>query len=361
MGEDMSAEPSTISFLRRRGLLTAFVALAACDGDTTPIVKEESLQLAPTNPAGAGLRQGVAAAPGTAAGKDPDYKLGANDRLRITVFGQPTLTGEYTLDGNGVLAFPLIGNVPANGVTTSELQKAIAAKLEPDYLVNPNVSAEVITRRPFFVIGEVQKPGNYSYVTSLTAINAVAMAGGFTRRARKNDFYVRRAAADGQTGSYRSPFRHDTAARRHPRSSRTAVLMAYASDPSSSPGRRRVALRAVPPTPHYMAAEPVARLAPPAAEEQGFLETIRKLWRRRGLIAALHAGAGRGCDRRRLVDALLLCLRGESPGRRPVGTSAQRRIAHRRCQPGCGTRPKRGLHPAVAQHRQAGDRPVEAS
>jgi protein involved in polysaccharide export with SLBB domain len=193
----MSAEPSAISFLRRRGLLTAVFALAACDGDSTPIVKEggESLQLAPTNAPGGGLRQGAPAA----AGKDPDYRLGANDRLRITVFGQPTLTGEYTLDGNGVLAFPLIGNVPANGVTTSQLQQAIAAKLAPDYLVNPNVSAEVITRRPFFVIGEVQKPGNYSYVTSLTAINAVAMAGGFTRRARKNDFYIRRTAADGQT------------------------------------------------------------------------------------------------------------------------------------------------------------------
>ncbi len=190
-----------MSFLRRRGLLTAVFALAACDGDTTPIVKEsgESLQLAPTNAPGGGLRQNGTAAAGAATSKDPDYKLGANDRLRITVFGQPTLTGEYTLDGNGVLAFPLIGNVPANGVTTSQLQQAIAAKLAPDYLVNPNVSAEVITRRPFFVIGEVQKPGNYTYVTSLTAINAVAMAGGFTRRARKNDFYVRRTAADGQT------------------------------------------------------------------------------------------------------------------------------------------------------------------
>jgi polysaccharide export outer membrane protein len=92
----------------------------------------------------------------------------------------------------------LIGNVPAEGVTTSQLQKAIAAKLEPDYLVNPNVSAEVVTRRPFYVIGEVQKPGNYSYVTSLTAINAVAMAGGFTRRARKNEFYIRRLAPNGQ-------------------------------------------------------------------------------------------------------------------------------------------------------------------
>jgi protein involved in polysaccharide export with SLBB domain len=197
----MSAEPSAISFLRRRGLLTAVFALAACDGDSTPIVKEggESLQLAPTNAPGSGLRPGGPATAGAATGKDPDYRLGANDRLRITVFGQPTLTGEYTLDGNGVLSFPLIGNIPASGETTSQLQQKIAAKLSPDYLVNPNVSAEVITRRPFYVIGEVQKPGNYSYVTSLTAINAVAMAGGFTRRAKKNDFYIRRTTADGQT------------------------------------------------------------------------------------------------------------------------------------------------------------------
>jgi polysaccharide export outer membrane protein len=177
--------------------LAAFLALAACDGDTTPIVKEsgESLQLAPTNAPGGGLPQGARATSGQAS----DYKLGANDRLRITVFGQPTLTGEYALDGNGVLSFPLVGNVPADGLTTSQLQQAIAAKLEPDYLVNPNVSAEVITRRPFYVIGEVQKPGNYPYQTGITAINAVAMAGGFTRRARKNDFYVRRIDQNGQT------------------------------------------------------------------------------------------------------------------------------------------------------------------
>jgi len=174
----MSAQPSTNGSLRRRGLFIAMFVLAACDGDSTPIV--------PMAAAGVG-------SPGDS------NKLGPNDRLRITVFGQPTLTGEYTLDGNGVLAFPLIGNVPANGVTTSQLQQTIATKLSPDYLVNPNVSAEVITRRPFYVIGEVQKPGNYSYVTSLTAINAVAMAGGFTRRAKKNDFYIRRTSADGQT------------------------------------------------------------------------------------------------------------------------------------------------------------------
>ena len=173
----MSAEPSTIGFLRRRGLFLAMFVLAACDSDPTPIV--------PTAAAGGG-------SPGDS------NKLGPNDRLRVTVFGQPTLTGEYTLDGNGVLAFPLIGNVPANGVTTNQLQQAIAAKLEPDYMLNPNVSAEIVNRRPFYVIGEVQKPGNYPYVSDITAVNAIAMAGGFTRRARKNDFYIRRLEKDGK-------------------------------------------------------------------------------------------------------------------------------------------------------------------
>jgi polysaccharide export outer membrane protein len=195
----MSTDPSTVASLRRRSLLTALLALAACDVDTTPLVQDtpadgESLQLTPTNAPGGGRGRSTSAAGGREAG----YKLGPNDRVRIIVFGQPTLTGEYVLDGNGVLAFPLIGNVQANGVTTSQLQQAIATKLEPDYLHNPSVSAEVLTRRPFYVIGEVHKPGNYPYVTDMTALNAVAMAGGFTYRARKNDFYIKRLDKDGR-------------------------------------------------------------------------------------------------------------------------------------------------------------------
>jgi len=181
----MSAEPSTNGSLRRRGLFFSMFALAACDSDSTPII--------PMAAAG-----GSSPGAGEAVSARDSNKLGPNDRLRITVFGQPTLTGEYTLDGNGVLAFPLIGNVPADGSTTIQLQQAIAAKLEPDFLVNPNVSAEIVTRRPFYVIGEVQKPGNYPYVTDMTAVNAIAMAGGFTRRAKKNDFYIRRLDKDGK-------------------------------------------------------------------------------------------------------------------------------------------------------------------
>jgi protein involved in polysaccharide export with SLBB domain len=163
------------------GLIISVFALAACDSDPTPTVKAtEKPHVAPTS------------------GGDVDYQLGANDRVRIIVFGQPTLTGEYALDGNGVLAFPLIGNVDANGQTTKQLQKAIVSKLDPDYLHNPSVSAEVITRRPFYVIGEVQKPGNFPYVTDMTALNAVAMAGGYTYRARQNSLYIKRLDTNGR-------------------------------------------------------------------------------------------------------------------------------------------------------------------
>ena len=193
----MSADASS-SFvsLRRRSLFVAMFALAACESDPTPIVHENangdgSLNLAPTG--GSGGRGG----PGIG-GRDPDYRLGANDRVRIIVFGQPTLTGEYTLDGNGVLAFPLIGSVNAQGQTTGQVQQAIASRLDPDFLRNPSVSAEVITRRPFYVIGEVQKPGNYPYVTDMTALQAIAMAGGYTYRARQNNLYLKRLDANGR-------------------------------------------------------------------------------------------------------------------------------------------------------------------
>ena len=172
--------------LGRRGLLFSLLALGACgDGDNTPIVpdtpQDAALQLAP------GGRMG-----GHAGASAADYKLGPNDRTRIIVYGQPTLTGEYVLDGNGVLAFPFIGNVPATGLTPAELQRVIADKLNPDYLRNPSVSVEVSSRRPYYVVGEVQKPGSYPFVTDMTVLNAIATAGGQTYRANMGSFYVKR-------------------------------------------------------------------------------------------------------------------------------------------------------------------------
>ncbi len=175
----MPALNATLASLLGRALLLSLLTLGACgDGDDTPIVPDTTSSLAPNR-----VHKGVA---------DSDYKLGPNDRTRIIVYGQPTLTGEYVLDGNGVLAFPLIGNVPANGMTPAQLQHTIASKLDPDYLRNPSVSVEVSSRRPFYVVGEVQKPGSYPYVTDMTVLTAVATAGGQTYRANMGRFYVKR-------------------------------------------------------------------------------------------------------------------------------------------------------------------------
>jgi protein involved in polysaccharide export with SLBB domain len=171
---------SFANFLRI-GALAAALALGACgDGDRTPIVQDMSNGQA-LSLTGTGGRS-----------TSTDYRLGPNDRTRIIVFGQPTLTGEFQLDGNGVLAYPLIGNVDARGMTPAELQATIAQRLDKDWVHNPSVSVEVSNRRPFYVVGEVQKPGSYPYVTDMSVLNAVATAGGQTYRANMSDFYIKR-------------------------------------------------------------------------------------------------------------------------------------------------------------------------
>ena len=186
----MSAVPVSIASLLRCALVAALLALGACgDNDPTPIVPDTS---------GSGKMSLTSAGGGNGDRAGSDYRLGPNDRTRIIVYGQPNLTGEFVLDGSGNLAFPLIGNVPANGMTPTELQRAIAAKLDPDYLHNPSVSVEVASRRPFYVVGEVQKPGSYPFVTDMTVLNAIATAGGQTYRANMGRFYVKRLV-DGQT------------------------------------------------------------------------------------------------------------------------------------------------------------------
>ena len=188
----MPASFVTLRSFFRVGVVASLLVLGGCgDRDPTPIVPDTSLSSAGDTP----MKQLASADKGSAASlrnSSADYKLGPNDRTRIIVFGQPTLTGEYALDGNGVLSFPLIGNVKASGMTPTELQRTIAAKLDPDYLRNPSVSVEVSTRRPFYVIGEVQKPGSYPFVTDMNVLNAIATAGGNTFRANMYRFYVKR-------------------------------------------------------------------------------------------------------------------------------------------------------------------------
>lgn len=121
------------------------------------------------------------------------YRLGQGDRIRVTVFNQADLTGEYTLDGTGRFSMLLIGQVEAAGLTAAELEVALVDQLRPDYLVNPRVTVQVLTYRPFYIIGEVNSAGDYPYVDGMTYLNAIAIAGGYTFRAKQDIVYVIRA------------------------------------------------------------------------------------------------------------------------------------------------------------------------
>ncbi|MCF6369969.1 polysaccharide export protein [Rhizobium sp. TRM95001] len=120
------------------------------------------------------------------------YRLDSGDRLRITVYDQAGLSNTYAVDQAGYIAFPLIGQVAARGQTLPALEGAIAARLKQGYLRDPDVTIEVDRYRPVFVMGEVGRPGQYSYVPGMTAQNAIAIAGGFTPRGNRRDIDVTR-------------------------------------------------------------------------------------------------------------------------------------------------------------------------
>jgi protein involved in polysaccharide export with SLBB domain len=134
-----------------------------------------------------------------AAAVSSTYKLGSGDKIRLTVFRDDSLSGEFTLDGAGNFAMPLIGEVEAAGLTTRELEARIRDKaLAADLLKDPQVSVQVLNYRPFYILGEVKTPGAYPYVNGMTVLNAVALAGGFSYRAKQSDFLLQRGGSNMQ-------------------------------------------------------------------------------------------------------------------------------------------------------------------
>lgn len=128
-----------------------------------------------------------------------EYRLGSGDRLRVIVFGEDMLSGEYTVDGSGAVSLPLIGEVRGGGLTLREFQRAVEAALSEGYLNDPRVSAEVLNFRPFYIMGEVREPGEYPYTSGLTVVNAVATAGGFSYRANTRRVFIKRAGSVAET------------------------------------------------------------------------------------------------------------------------------------------------------------------
>lgn len=124
-----------------------------------------------------------------------EYRLGAGDKLRIIVFDEADLSGEFLVDGTGMVSMPLIGEVTASGLTVREFQRGVEEALRDGYLNDPRVSAEVLDFRPYFILGEVNQPGTFPYSDNLTVLNAVATAGGFTYRANQRIVFIRRDGA----------------------------------------------------------------------------------------------------------------------------------------------------------------------
>jgi polysaccharide export outer membrane protein len=120
------------------------------------------------------------------------YLLGAGDALRITVFGEPDLSGTFKIADNGTLVMPLVGQVSAQGLSVPELQKRLVSQLNVKAVKSPDVTIQIEEYRPFFILGEVKNPGSYAYVPDMTVLTAVAIAGGFTFRASENEVSVTR-------------------------------------------------------------------------------------------------------------------------------------------------------------------------
>jgi len=120
------------------------------------------------------------------------YQLGAGDQIRVTVYGEEDLSGEFEIDGTGTISLPLVGSVVIGGNKVSDAEARIVALLVDGYLVTPRVSIEVLNYRPFYIIGEVKQPGSYPYVSGMTVLNAIALGSGFTYRASEKKVEITR-------------------------------------------------------------------------------------------------------------------------------------------------------------------------
>lgn len=177
--------------------LIAALALAGCMGRTSPVAGDPALDsMAYGQPALA------APTPMAVAYADPmptrgAYNLGAGDKLRVVVYGQEGLTNSYAIDAAGAITMPLIGPVPARGRTPAGLAAEITARLRNGYIREPSVAVEIEAYRPFFILGEVAAPGQYPYVPNMTVESAVAIAGGFSPRARRDQVTLTHTDASG--------------------------------------------------------------------------------------------------------------------------------------------------------------------
>lgn len=132
------------------------------------------------------------------AGDPNEYRLGTGDEIKITVVDQPTLSGPFVVDGRGTIQMAMIGEVQVKDHTLREVQAMITAKLKDGWINEPLVTADMTKGRPFYISGEINRPGEYPYTPGLTVMKAITAAGDFTYRANKNEILIKPADGDAE-------------------------------------------------------------------------------------------------------------------------------------------------------------------
>lgn len=122
-----------------------------------------------------------------------EYRLGPGDKLRVIVFDEAELTGDFSVSGAGIASLPLIGDVPAAGRSVEQFRLEVEAAYRKGYLKDPRVAVEILNYRPFYILGEVNRPGEYPCIHDLTVMKAVATAQGFTYRANARIVFIKHA------------------------------------------------------------------------------------------------------------------------------------------------------------------------
>jgi polysaccharide export outer membrane protein len=173
-------------------------AYVAADSGGAIAALRNSFAAAPQRSYSSGPAAAYAAAPMPVA-HDAAYRLDAGDKLRVVVYGQDGLTNTYAIDAGGSITMPLIGAVPARGRTPAGLAAEISAKLRGGYIRDPSVAVEIESYRPFFILGEVAAPGQYPYVPNMSVESAVAIAGGFSPRARRDSVTLTHSDGSGSS------------------------------------------------------------------------------------------------------------------------------------------------------------------
>jgi polysaccharide biosynthesis/export protein len=129
------------------------------------------------------------------ASQSANIRYAPGDKIRVVVYGEDSLTGEYEVDSNGFITLPLAGSIKASGLTNVQLERSIRSKLKKADLLDPRVTVESTDFRPFYVLGEVNKPGAYPYRSGLNVLSAIAIAGGATYRASTSQVYIQRSGS----------------------------------------------------------------------------------------------------------------------------------------------------------------------